>query len=189
MPAGERRGLIISAARDLFGRRGYHGTTTDQIAAAAGISQPYVVRMFGTKEALFLEVFTDTLATLMQAWRETLAALAPGDAAEHAIGERFFDLAAERGLHTVLLQGFVSGAEPAIGKAARDGFLEIYRFLRDEAGLRDDQIQGFFGSGMIFAVMLAIDMQSLFDQDSDAAALLRATFGARCGQVLELVRR
>ncbi|MET7290941.1 helix-turn-helix domain-containing protein [Streptomyces sp. NPDC005899] len=189
MPAAKRRGLILDAARNLFGRRGYHGTTTDQIAAAAGISQPYVVRMFGTKEALFLEVFADTLATLLDEWRETLAALAPEDTAAHAIGERFFDLAAKRGLHTVLLQGFVSGAEPAIGAAVRDGFLQIYRFLRDEAALRDEQIQEFFGSAMTFAVMLAIDMQSLFDQDSDAADLLRATFGARCGQVLELVRQ
>ena len=31
-------------------------------------------------------------------------------------------------------------------------------------------------------------MPSLFDQDGDAADLLRATFGAKCGQVLQLVR-
>lgn len=188
MPAAERRALILDAARDLFGRRGYHGTTTDQIAAAAGISQPYVVRMFGTKEALFLEVFADTMATLLDEWRDAFASLSPEESAAHVIGERFFDLAAKRGLHTLLLQGFVSGAEAAIGTAARDGFLEMYRFLRDEAGLQDEQIQGLLGSGMIFAVMLAIDMSSLFDQDADAAALLRATFGTRCGQVLEIVR-
>ncbi|WFR68839.1 hypothetical protein P9139_00230 [Curtobacterium flaccumfaciens] len=71
----------------------------------------------------------------------------------------------------------MSGAEPAIGAAARNGFLEIYRFLRDEAGIPDDQVQGFLGSGMIFAIMLAIDMPARFDDDPDAADLLRATFG------------
>jgi AcrR family transcriptional regulator len=188
MPAAQRRAMILEAARGLFGSQGYNGTTTDQIAAAAGISQPYVVRMFGSKEALFLEVFHDTLTTLLDAWRDTLAHLGPDDTVAHVIGEQFVDLAAQQGLHTMLLQGFVSGAEPAIGAAARAGFLEMYRFLRDEAGIPDDQMQGFLGSGMIFAIMLAIDMPSLFDADSDAADLLRATFGAKCGQVLDLVR-
>jgi TetR/AcrR family transcriptional regulator len=191
MPAAERRALILDAARDLFGRQGYHGTTTDQIASAAGISQPYVVRMFGTKEALFLEVFHATLTTLVDAWRDTLQAL-PSDADTQtrasAIGEQFVDLSATRGLHTMLLQGFVSGADPAIGRAARDGFLEMYRFLRDEAGVPDEQIQGFLGSGMIFSVMLAIDMPSLFGADPDAAALLQATFGDKCGQVVDRAR-
>ncbi|WIB77087.1 helix-turn-helix domain-containing protein [Curtobacterium sp. MCPF17_002] len=188
MPAAQRRAMILDAARGLFGRQGYNGTTTDQIAAAAGISQPYVVRMFGTKEALFLEVFRGTLSTLLDAWRETLAHLGPDDVVARVIGEQFIDLAAERGLHTMLLQGFVSGADPAIGAAARTGFLEIYRFLRDEARIPDEQVQGFLGSGMIFAVMLAIDMPSRFDEDPDAAALLRATFGPKCSQVLDLLR-
>lgn len=187
MAAAERRALILDAARDLFGKRGYHGTTTDQIATLAGISQPYVVRMFGSKEALFLEVFEDTLTTLINEWRETLTTLTPNDEARYVIGERFFDLAAKRGLHTLLLQAFVSGSEPAIGAAAREGFLRIYRFLRDEAALRDDHIQGLLGSGMTFAIMLAIDMPSLFHKDSDAANLLRATFGVRCEQVLEIL--
>lgn len=191
MPAAERRAMILDAARDLFGRQGYHGTTTDQIAKAAGISQPYVVRMFGAKETLFLEVLDATLATLVDAWRETLDGLPSGaDAHERAraIGEQFVDLAATRGLHTMLLQAFVSGAEPAIGRAAREGFLGIYRFLRDEAGIPDEQVQGFLGSGMIFSVMLAIDMPARFDDDEDAAALLRATFGEKCMQVVALAR-
>ncbi len=191
MPAAERRATILEAARDLFGRQGYHGTTTDQIAKAAGISQPYVVRMFGSKEALFLEVLHATLGTLVDAWRETLGGL-PSGADEHerarAIGEQFVDLAATRGLHTMLLQAFVSGAEPAIGRAAREGFLGIYRFLRDEAGIPDEQVQGFLGSGMIFSVMLAIGMPARFDADPDAAALLRATFGEKCLQVVDLAR-
>jgi AcrR family transcriptional regulator len=192
MPAAERRLLILDAARDLFGRQGYNGTTTDQIAASAGISQPYVVRMFGSKEALFLEVFSATLQTLFDAWRATLAAL-PADADQqarvHAIGEQFVDLSATRGLHTMLLQGFVSGADPAIGAAARTGFLDVYRFLRDEVGVGDDEVQQFLGNGMLFAIMLGIGMPTLFDADDDAAALLRAAFGAKCAQVVEATRR
>jgi TetR/AcrR family transcriptional regulator len=190
MPAAQRRALIVDAARELFGRNGYNGTTTDQIATAAGISQPYVVRMFGTKEALFIEALGGALDELMAAWRDALRAAGddPHDRAR-LIGERFIDLAASRGLHTMLLQGFVSGAEPAIGAAARQGFLAIYRFLRDEAGVPDEQVQGFLGSGMLFSVMLAIEMPSLFGTDDDADGLLRAAFGEKCLQVVELARR
>ena len=46
-------------SRRLPGRSpgGYAGTSTDAVAREAGVSQPYVVRMFGTKLDLFLEVF------------------------------------------------------------------------------------------------------------------------------------
>ncbi|MFP3344532.1 TetR/AcrR family transcriptional regulator, partial [Halomonas sp. SIMBA_159] len=58
IPASERREQILAAASIVFGERGYFGATTDQIAKAAGISQPYVVRMFGSKENLFTEVLS-----------------------------------------------------------------------------------------------------------------------------------
>jgi TetR/AcrR family transcriptional regulator len=192
MPAAERRAMILETARDLFGRNGYHGTTTDQIAAAAGISQPYVVRMFGSKEALFLEVLRSALDTLMAAWRSSLVELRAAGATpkeqQIAIGEQFIAMAAHRGLHTTLLQAFTSGAEPAIGAAARDGFLEIYRFLRDELGAGDDDVHGFLSTGMLFSVMLAIGMPGRYDEDPDAAELLRATFGAKCGEIVEAAR-
>ena len=52
----DRREQILEAATVVFGERGYAGGTTDAIARAAGISQAYVVRMFGSKEDLFLAV-------------------------------------------------------------------------------------------------------------------------------------
>ncbi|MBN8883980.1 MAG: helix-turn-helix transcriptional regulator, partial [Salana multivorans] len=47
MRGSERRELVLSAAAEVFGERGYVGATTDAVARAAGVSQPYVVRMFG----------------------------------------------------------------------------------------------------------------------------------------------
>ncbi|PZF62734.1 TetR/AcrR family transcriptional regulator [Curtobacterium sp. MCBD17_013] len=192
MPAAERRVLILDIARTVFGRRGYHGTTTDQIASAAGISQPYVVRMFGTKERLFLEVLADTLDTLMAAFRTALdGAVARGED-EHgtarAVGNAYLDLAATRGFHTLLLQAFVSGADPAIGAAARAGFLEIYRFLVHDAGFTPERVHEFLGSGMLFSVLLGIEMPGLYDTDDDAAALMQASFGDKCAAIVDAAR-
>jgi AcrR family transcriptional regulator len=192
MPAAERRELILGHASEVFGRRGYPGTTTEQIAQAAGISQPYVVRMFGTKEKLFVEVMERALGKLIVAFREVIrlrdSGEIPADELGARLGQAYVDLIEDRGILMSLMQGFIQGHDDVIGRRARAGFLEIYRFLRDEAGIPDEQVQGFLGSGMIFAIMLAIDMPARFDQDTDAADLLRATFGAKCMQVLDLVR-
>ncbi len=50
------RDRIIEAAYKLFSERGYHGTTTREIARAASVSEVTLFRIFGTKEALFEEV-------------------------------------------------------------------------------------------------------------------------------------
>src|SRR6476660_8360983 len=73
MKSEERRESILAAAAGVFGNFGYFGTTTDEVAKAAGVSQPYVSRMFGTKEQLFLEVLERSLARLIAAFREVIA--------------------------------------------------------------------------------------------------------------------
>src|SRR3954467_15926671 len=55
MPAAERREAILEAAMIEFARGGLHGTATEDIARRAGITHPYVFRLFGTKKALYLE--------------------------------------------------------------------------------------------------------------------------------------
>jgi AcrR family transcriptional regulator len=52
--AAERRVAVLSAAVTEFAKSGYAGTSTDAIAARAGISQPYLFRLFGTKKELFI---------------------------------------------------------------------------------------------------------------------------------------
>ena len=47
--ADERREAVLTAAAREFARKGLHGASTDAIAKDAGISQPYLFRLFGTK--------------------------------------------------------------------------------------------------------------------------------------------
>ena len=48
--AEERRDAVLDAATEEFAAKGYHGTSTEDIARAAGISQPYLFRLFGSKK-------------------------------------------------------------------------------------------------------------------------------------------
>src|ERR1700722_8110791 len=60
-----RREEILDAAMLEFAERGFHGASTEDIARGAGISQPYVFRLFGTKKELFR-------AVVSRCFRETL---------------------------------------------------------------------------------------------------------------------
>src|SRR6201986_1987711 len=54
MPAAERREMVLEAAVPEFAAHGLAGTSTEDVARRAGISQPYLFRLFPTKKALFL---------------------------------------------------------------------------------------------------------------------------------------
>ena len=73
MTTDERREQIIAAARSEFAEHGYQAATTDAIARRAGVSQPYVVRMFGTKLELFLEVLGRSCDRIREAFDAVLA--------------------------------------------------------------------------------------------------------------------
>src|SRR3990172_677764 len=81
LKAGERRRQIIQAAADLFSRRGFGGTTTREVAAAAGISEPTIFKHFATKEELYAAIIEAKAQT--EAILETAepAARRGGDAA------------------------------------------------------------------------------------------------------------
>ena len=56
LPALERRQQIIRVATDLFSAKGFEGTTTREIARAAGVSEAIIFRHFTTKEDLYAAI-------------------------------------------------------------------------------------------------------------------------------------
>ncbi|HEY1531402.1 MAG TPA: helix-turn-helix domain-containing protein [Galbitalea sp.] len=171
MASDERRILVLEAATAVFGERGYAGTTTDQVAAAAGVSQPYVVRMFGTKEKLFLAVLHRALDMLMAAFRRALAEVS--DVPIHdRLGLAYADLLTDRGLLLSLMHGFVLGSDPEVGKTARAGFLEVYNFLRVDVGLAPAEASEFLAQGMMLNTLVGLRMTDEFDSNADARELL-----------------
>lgn len=53
LTADERRATILSAALELFSRRGFSGTTVRQLARKAGVTEAVLYQHFPSKEALF----------------------------------------------------------------------------------------------------------------------------------------
>jgi len=53
LPASDRRLQLVETALDFFSRKGFSGTTTKEIAAAAGVTEAIIFRHFPTKQDLY----------------------------------------------------------------------------------------------------------------------------------------
>ncbi len=70
---GNKRERIITAAAKLFGERGYHNSTTADIAVAAGVAAGTIYIYFSSKEELLVAVFEEFLGKHMDRLREGVA--------------------------------------------------------------------------------------------------------------------
>lgn len=70
--SSQRREEIIAAARDAFVRSSYAGARTRDIAAAAGVNQATVFKLFSTKEKLFEEAVMKPLLAAMNRMHERI---------------------------------------------------------------------------------------------------------------------
>lgn len=152
LTAEERSEQLIAAAVTAFSFGGYAGTTTDQVARLAGVSQPYVIRLFGTKQALFLATVQHASDRIEQRFRDA-AAVQPD---LHSLGQAYDDILAERELVTVLLHGFTAGSDPAIGPVVRACFGRIFQSVRDLTGATIDEARDFLAMGMLLSVLDAM---------------------------------
>src|SRR5437588_1620508 len=74
----ERRAAIIKAVRRLFADKGFHGTTTRELADAAGVSEALLFKHFPNKEALFSAMQLSCCNAQDHSRLERLHALEPG---------------------------------------------------------------------------------------------------------------
>jgi AcrR family transcriptional regulator len=189
MSSDERREQIIAAAMAVFGARGYEGTTTDDVARTAGVSQPYVVRLFRSKENLFLEAMQSALDEMMHTFRVALADEASDKPVSKRIGEAYVELLSTRGLHQTLSHAWLLGGHPVIGPAARRGFAEVWQFIRDEAGFDADQARAFIAEGMLINVMIGMRLVDDYGSDPSITELFRSCFPTELPHILEIAPR
>jgi len=190
MRSEERRALVLEAATRVFGERGYHGATTDAVARAAGVSQPYVVRMFGTKEAMFLAVLDRAVERMMDAFRAAVAESA--DAPEgigRCIATNYVELLSDRGLLLSLMQAFMLGADPVIGPEARACMRKVYVFLREEAGMAPDEAHEFLATGMMLNTLVGLRMADDYEREPAVRELLDEVFPTKLEFLLSLRAR
>jgi AcrR family transcriptional regulator len=153
--AEERRAAVLDAALTEFGDHGFEGASTDAIARAAGISQPYLFRLFGTKKELFIavvqECFGDTYARF-----DGAAKGLEGEDALHAMGMAYKAMIAEdpRRLREQM-QSYAACDDPEIAAVVRRGFGELVDLVESK-GAGPERATSFFAAGMLINVMASM---------------------------------
>jgi AcrR family transcriptional regulator len=59
LPAPRRRHQLLDVARELFAAGGFHATSMDEVAEAAGVTKPVLYQHFPSKRALYKELLED----------------------------------------------------------------------------------------------------------------------------------
>jgi AcrR family transcriptional regulator len=154
-----RREEILDAALEEFAARGLHGASTEDIARRAGISQPYVFRLFGTKKELFKAVvarcFRQTLETFQRA-----AEGKRGEEALHAMGEAYVELLEnDRTRLRAQMQAYAACDDTEICAIARDGYGDLVAYVERVTALPPAEIIRFFATGMLLNVISSLNLQ------------------------------
>ncbi|AYF76135.1 TetR/AcrR family transcriptional regulator [Nocardia yunnanensis] len=169
MTASERSAEVLAAATTAFAESGYAATKTDDIARRAGVSQPYVIRLFGTKQQLFLAVLDQVCGRIEELFRAGATQAAPDDSPKDrldALGTHFGEhFLTESALPRVFLQGIAAAGEPAIGANIREHFGQLYNLAKELTGATPSEVRRFFATGM-----LLMDLTALGVTEGDAAA-------------------
>ncbi|MEV7725659.1 TetR/AcrR family transcriptional regulator [Streptomyces sp. NPDC087917] len=162
--ADERRDTVLSTAIGAFAARGYFGTTTTEVAKAAGISQAYVYRLFADKEALFVAV-VERCFVQVRASLEVGAAQAVGSSPEavlSAMGDAYARLISDNDLLLVQLHAQAAAvSEPAVREAVRNGYARTVEYVRGASGGDDRQVQEFFAVGMLCHLLVSMDAEAV----------------------------
>jgi AcrR family transcriptional regulator len=134
MRAKDRRRQLLEVAAEMFASRGYRGTTTSELARAAGITEPILYRHFKNKLDLFITLITEVGKEVTAAWENALEGvkhpvkrlriLLAGNPATHERG---------RGIYRLIFQAMTEAeSDPAIARALRKHMALLHKFIEKE---------------------------------------------------------
>ena len=155
--AEARREAVLEAARHEFARHGLHGASTDVIARRAGISQPYLFRLFGSKKELFLAVNDACFARTLETFRQAAAGTSGQDALR-AMGKAYMALIEDdRTMLQGQLQAYAASVEDDdIRESAARGYGRLVDFVETVSGADRRTVSSFFATGMLLNVLAAM---------------------------------
>jgi AcrR family transcriptional regulator len=160
MSAAERRETVLEAALPVFAARGLHGTSTEDVARQAGISQPYLFRLFPTKKGLFLALVERCFQRVEGVFSKA-AGDRTGTDALNAMAKAYERMLADRTLLLLQMQAYAACEDPDIQAATRDGLRRLWTLVERLTGLPLDRVVEFFAMGMLLNVAAAMNLPAV----------------------------
>ena len=157
--AEERREEIVEIAFRQFAEGGYQGTSTETIAREAGISQPYLFRLFRTKRELFLACNDRACEKVLDAFRRAVEGVDAGSELE-AMGKAYVgELLPDRHAILMMMQGYAAVSDPEIQEHVRDRYGEVVSEIVRLSGAGPDEAWAFLANGMLLNIVAALDLE------------------------------
>lgn len=163
MKAADRRVLILEAAMHEFGEAGFSDVSVEAIANRAGVSQPYVFKMFGTKKDLVIAAIGERTRQILESF--ALAARNKGEstALEAMAGAYTEMLTADPNALRCQLHTWAAASDPEIGDAARASYLSIWHQALEISGEDVETVREFMAHGMLLTVVAALDIPEIYE--------------------------
>jgi len=166
--AAERRDEIVTEAIRHFARSGYNAASTDAIARDAGISQPYLFRLFGTKRDLFLACHDRMHARIVETFRGAAEGHPPEERMEH-MGHAYTELLADRDILLFQMQSYAACSDPDIQARVRGCYVELVHEVRKLTDADAPRLWSFFSAGMLLNVVASLDLEVVAGEEDWAA--------------------
>jgi AcrR family transcriptional regulator len=163
MSGSDRRALVLDAAIAEFGEHGWHGARIEAVATRAGISHPYLLRLFSSKRELFVAAVDCAFDRMEDVFANAVAS--DGRDPILALGEAYRlllrnDPAALR-LH---MHALAVGADPEVGATVKLRYAALLDRMRELSGASADRVRTCFAVGLTLTVVTVLDLP---DRDAD----------------------
>ena len=147
---------MLDAAMIEFAERGFEGASTEDIARRAGISQPYLFRLFGTKKELFKASVARCLRETLELFQRAAEGKRGPDALK-AIGQAYQkQLEEDRTRLRAQMQAYAACDDPEIRAVVRAGYGDLVAYVRRVSGADWPTVWGFFSTGMLLNVLASM---------------------------------
>lgn len=149
---------MLTAALSAFASGGLHGTSTEDIAAAAGISQPYLFRLFGTKKKLFLATIEHCMDATLEGFRAASEGLF-GEEALHAMGDAYVRMVLEnRDQLLCQMQAYAACGDADVQATMRACYRRLFEFVEARSGAPAAVVSNWFATGKLLNVVACLDL-------------------------------
>lgn len=159
--AGERRAQAVAAGMRVFAEHGLTTAAVQRVADEIGVSQPYVFRLFGSKQALFLACLDELAARVREIFRRAAAA-DPANPME-AMGAGFRAAIADGDVSGLWLQACAAARrDAAVAARCRSVMSAVLAEAERLTGAGVDELAAFAGRGALVMLLqpLGVDLSA-----------------------------
>lgn len=147
-----------------FSRTGLFGTSAEVIARAAGVTQPYIFRLFGSKTKLFTECVRISFAQSTARMLDAAEGLS-GVNALIAMGNQYRSNLENNPDVLIQTQAFAACAHDEVREAVREAYGDQWRRLAEHAGVAPVQMKIYMALGLLLNDLTMIDARTSASND------------------------